>query len=93
MVDVQVLGGYRLRLAFDDGVVGEVDLSDKVGRGVFAAWADPAFFMSVRIGESGELVWSDSVDLCADALYLEVTDLRAEDLFPALRSAAAAAHA
>ncbi|MDQ1335100.1 MAG: hypothetical protein QG552_2050 [Thermodesulfobacteriota bacterium] len=33
ITEVKVLNGYRLELAFDDGVCGVVDLSDLVGTG------------------------------------------------------------
>ena len=82
---VKVLSGYRLELEFDDGVSGTVDLSEDVGKGVFALWRDPLAFEQVRIGSSGELVWSDRIDLCPDALYLKVTGKTPEDIFPALR--------
>ena len=82
---VKVLSGYRLELEFDDGVSGIVDLSEDVGKGVFALWRDPLAFAQVRIGSSGELVWSDRIDLCPDALYLKVTGKNPEDIFPALR--------
>lgn len=82
---VKVLPEYRLELEFDDGVAGFVDLSDNVGKGVFAVWRDPLVFERVRIGSSGELVWGEQVDLCPDALYLKVTGKQPEDIFPALR--------
>ncbi len=82
---VKVLPGYRLELEFDDGGSGAVDLSEAVGKGVFALWRDPLAFDRVRIGSSGELVWSDRIDLCPDALYLKVTGKKPEDIFPALR--------
>jgi hypothetical protein len=82
---VKVLPGYRLELEFDDGVSGTVDLSENVGKGVFALWCDPLAFEQVRIGSSGELVWGDQIDLCPDALYLKVTGKKPEDIFPALR--------
>ena len=82
---VKVLPGYRLELEFDDGVSGIVDLSENVGKGVFALWRDPLAFDQVRIGSSGELVWGDRIDLCPDALYLKVTGKKPEDIFPALR--------
>ena len=81
---VKLLPGYRLWLRFDDGVEGTVDLSDYVGQGVFALWNDPAAFAAVRVGETGDLVWSDQVDLCPDSLYLKITGLKPEELFPAL---------
>ncbi|MGD0517883.1 MAG: DUF2442 domain-containing protein [Thermoguttaceae bacterium] len=79
------LENYRLELTFDDGISGTVDLSDLVGKGVFAMWRDYHTFERVRIGSSGELVWDEQVDLCPDALYLKVTGKKPEELFPALR--------
>jgi hypothetical protein len=83
---VKVLPGYRLDLEFEDGVSGIVDLSENVGKGVFALWRDPLFFEQVAIGSAGELVWGEKIDLCPDALYLKVTGKQPEDLFPALRN-------
>ncbi len=82
---VKPLPGYRLDLEFDDGTAGTIDLSDRVGKGVFAAWNDQAFFEQVQIGPEGELAWGDTIDLCPDALYLKVTGKKPEDLFPSLR--------
>ena len=50
---VKVLEGYRLELGFDDGVSGIVDVSDLVGKGVFALWRDRRAFEEVRVGSSG----------------------------------------
>ena len=81
---VIVLSDYRIALTFDDGREGIVDLSDLVGKGVFAAWNDYAAFRNCRIGPNGELEWDADIDLCPDALYLEVTGQRPQDLFPGL---------
>ena len=80
-----VLTDYRLELTFDDGQSGCVDLSHLAGKGVFAAWMDIAVFRRVRIGESGELIWNDQVDLCPDALYLQATHQQPAAVFPALK--------
>jgi hypothetical protein len=82
---VNVQQDYRLELTFDDGIIGTVDLSDLVGKGVFELWRDRQAFEQVRIGSSGELVWNDRIDLCLDSLYLKVTGKKPEDIFPALR--------
>ena len=82
---VKVLNDYRLELTFDDGVCGVVDLSELVGKGVFALWHDRHVFEQVRIGSLGELVWGDQIDLCPDSLYLRATGKKPEDVFPALR--------
>jgi hypothetical protein len=78
--------GFRIRLRFDDGTAGEVDLSDLAGRGVFAAWREGDSFMDISLGSGGEVSWACGVDLCADALYLSLTGKRPDDIFPALRS-------
>ena len=83
---VKVLPKYRLELEFDDGICGTVDLSEHVGKGVFALWRDPLVFEDVRIGSAGELVWGEKIDLCPDALYLKVTGKKPEDVFPALHN-------
>lgn len=82
---VKALPGYRLELEFEDGVRGTADVSDLAGKGVFALWGDRGAFGRVRIGTSGELIWSDKVDLCPDSLYLRVTGKRPQDIFPTLR--------
>ena len=43
-----------------------------VGKGVFAAFSDPAFFTQARIGEGGRsLEWPGELDFCADALWFK----------------------
>jgi hypothetical protein len=91
VVRVQALAGYQLAVTFDDGMAGTVGLSDLVGDGVFACWSNHQAFEQVRIGSSGELVWPDGPDLCPDALYLRLTGMTPEELFPALRHEAARA--
>ena len=45
-----------------------------VGKGVFAAFVDPAFFARVSVGERGRsLEWPGELDFCADALWFEAT--------------------
>ena len=85
ITDVAVLEGYHLKLTFDDGKNGTVDVSPLVGKGVFSCWQDREVFERVQIGTSGELLWGDQVDLCPDALYLKMTGVRVEDLFPAAK--------
>jgi hypothetical protein len=85
-VEVRPLANYRVWLRYDDGVQGEVDLSEFKGRGVFAAWDAPDFFNAVRIAPHGAVEWGNEIDLCPDALYLQLTGKTPEDLFPALRS-------
>ncbi len=82
VVEVGALPGYGIRARYEDGVEGEVDLSRLAGKGVFSAWADRAFFETVRVSPHGSIAWSDDVELCADSIYLELTGKKLEDLFP-----------
>ena len=72
-VKVEPLSGYRLRLRYADGVEGIIDVSDQVGRGVFASLRDENFFREVRIGDHGQIAWSDDLEICSDSAYQEIT--------------------
>lgn len=86
LLEVKALPDYKLWLRYSDGVAGEVDLSHLVGKGVFNLWNDYRTFERVIIGSHGELVWDDDIDICADALYLELTGKRPEEVFASLRA-------
>ena len=78
--------GYCIRLRYSDGVAGEVDLSGLAGRGVFAAWGDRAVFESVRLNDHGAIVWDDGLELCPDALYLQLTGKTPTAVMPGLQA-------
>ncbi len=84
-LEVRPLDSYRLWVKYSDGTEGVADLSDLVGKGVFALWNDYEEFKKVHIGASGEIAWSEEIDLCPDAIYLRLTGKKPGDLFPRLR--------
>ena len=84
-IQIKPLENYRLWIKFSDSVEGIVDLSHLAGQGVFALWNDYREFQKVHIGSSGEIAWSEEIDICPDTLYLRVTGKKPEDLFPKLR--------
>ncbi len=88
LIAVTVRADYKLYLEYDDGIKGEADLSHLVGIGVFEAWNDPAVFEAVTVGKHGEIRWTKDLELCADAIYLQITGKSAEDLFPNLKAPA-----
>ncbi len=74
IVEVKPLENLRVWIRFSNGVAGEVDLSDLAGKGVFAAWNDPDFFVQVTVDpETHTLAWPGGIDLCPDALYEDIT--------------------
>jgi hypothetical protein len=83
LISIRALPGFRLWLEYSDGICGEVDLSHLVGKGVFGAWRQPGLFESVRLGDHGAVEFSDSLDLCPDALYLTLTGKSVEEVFGA----------
>jgi hypothetical protein len=75
---VEALPGYRIHLRYADGAEGVIDLSANVGRGVFAALSDEAFFRTVHLGQYGQIAWSEDIEICPDAAYEEITGQPAE---------------
>ncbi len=80
--EVKPRNGFTLWLRFSDGAEGVVDLSRLAGRGVFRCWDNADAFEAVRVAEHGSVVWGDDVELCPDALYLQVTGKAVDDLMP-----------
>ncbi len=60
---------YRLAVEFEDGVKGEIDLSDRLFGPVFEPLKDPAFFARAAVDEFGVIAWPNGADLAPDALY------------------------
>ena len=84
VVAVTPLDGYRLRLHFEDGAVGEVDVAKLIQfQGVFAALRGKAVFDQVRVDpELGTVVWPGGGDLDPDVLYARATGEPLPDLAP-----------
>ena len=83
-LQVEARDGYRLWVRFDDGVEGEIDLSSRAGRGVFKVWDDPGVFESVTVTPNRTIRWTEDAELCADAVYLEITGQDVEEIMPGL---------
>lgn len=81
--DVKPLDNYRIWVKYTDGVEGTADLAHLAGKGVFAQWNYPVAFQDVHIGSSGEIAWSDEIDVCPDAIYLRIAGKKPEDFFAA----------
>jgi len=65
VVGVEVLAHYRLRVAFSDGLVREVELDYLRDRGpIFEPLRDPDFFAAVVVDpEAKTVVWPNGADL------------------------------
>jgi Protein of unknown function (DUF2442) len=70
LTSAQHLGGYRLKLTFEDGRVGEVDLENELWGEVFEPLRNLEQFIKFQIDEDLQtLVWPTGADLAPEFLY------------------------
>jgi Protein of unknown function (DUF2442) len=75
VVAVQPLPDHHLRVTFDDGVEGIVNVRELVQFiGVFEPLQDASFFEQVKVNrELGTVSWPNDADFDSDVLYAKVT--------------------
>jgi hypothetical protein len=78
VTEVEALSGFRLRVAFADGLAGVVDMSALVHSpeaGVFAALRDPSLFAQVALDYGyGAVSWPGELDLAPDAMHAAIQE-------------------
>lgn len=63
VTEVEVIGRYRLRLAFNDGLVREVDLRDQLDGPIYEDLRDPDYFARVEVDPVGGTIrWPNEAD-------------------------------
>jgi Protein of unknown function (DUF2442) len=73
IASVTVVRHGALRLTFTDGLIGEVDVLDRMRGPVFEQVRTPEGFAQVRIdAETDTIVWPGGPDLAPDTLYERV---------------------
>ena len=89
VVSVQALPEHRLRVKFDDGTEGVVDVSAMVKfSGVFEPLTDQTFFDQVSVHpELRTVCWPNSADLDSDVLYAKVAGVPVPEYVPERRRA------
>ncbi len=91
LIEAKPKPNYRVWLRYEDGVEGEIDLSDFVGKGVFSYWKDVRNFEKVYIGKSGQISWSDELDICPDSAYMDITGKKPEEVFSGMKQGSSVA--
>ena len=98
VASVEALGYPTLRVTFDDGIEGVLDLSESIAERVtFAPLKDEAYFRTIRLSADGRTFgWNlDAVgceiDFCPDAARIQIETQIVEALADRFASARAAA--
>jgi hypothetical protein len=69
VTDAKYVADYRVWLAFNDGALGEVDLSERLHGPVFEPLKDVKLFSQVRFDpEMDTIVWPNGADLAPEYL-------------------------
>lgn len=71
IVAVQPKDNYTLHIVFEDGVNGDLPISELIEfSGIFAPLQQPEFFAQVKVHlELGTIYWPNDADLDPDVLY------------------------
>jgi len=64
----------RLKVEFEDGVNGIIDLGKWKEKKAFAFWNDEKSFSSFKITTDKKIEWMANVDMDPDAFYLELVN-------------------
>jgi hypothetical protein len=67
--EVRALPGFQLEVVFDTGETRYFDVTPYLGKGIFKALADEAYFRQVQVKFDG-VAWPQEQDLSPDTLYL-----------------------
>jgi hypothetical protein len=69
VIAIEYRNGCVYHIAFDDGLQGDMDFSEYLGKGpAFEPLKDIAFFRKARL-EGGTICWPNGADIAPEALY------------------------
>ncbi len=75
LVQATWLGGHRIRLEFEDGCAGVLDMEGHRWRGVFEPLQDVAVFRQFRLNrELNTITWPTDADLAPEYLYEQASN-------------------
>jgi len=70
VINADYLGGYKLKIRFDNGEDKIVDLQQHIEGPIFEPLKDPVFFKSFSVNHDIDtIVWPNNADFSPDFLY------------------------
>ena len=80
IAEVEALEDYKLRVKFEDGVEGVIDVKEKTQfTGVFAPLKDMDYFRKVKVNlEVGSFEWPNGADIDPSVVYSDITGIPIE---------------
>jgi hypothetical protein len=81
VIKANYLEGYKLKIEFENGFSGIVDLSQYPQKGgVFSKFSDLSFFRNFKVSKSlGTIVWNKEVDIAPETLYAKCEQITSEN--------------
>jgi hypothetical protein len=71
IIKVEAMSNYSVRVTFDDGNIGMVDMNELIRKGIFRVLQDPVSF--AKVYSTGEAIaWSEDLEIDGLNLYAQI---------------------
>ena len=72
VINITYIEDYIFHVAFDNGIAGDIDLSEYPNKGqIFVPLGERAFLKQARI-EGGTIYWPNGADIAPETLYEKI---------------------
>ncbi len=73
VISAEYVGDFKIKVTFEDGKTGVIDLSSSTKEGVFTELADIKYFKKFYVNKDiGTICWPNGQDIAPEKLYKEI---------------------